>query len=305
MRKAFGIFVLAFVFAGFLSFTSFAAVRDPANYAVEYARPAIDVNCGYIDICRGKGDLVSSVLTYWWVVQPYNGQSGSFVRVDLNDSSIKFTGSGASLSVFYYSGGKLYPLSSSGLVAYDTFSGGVLGYNVYGNVGEMVTRGLSDLVPFSVQYSDSVSADQVAQIIAALQQSAQEQAQNGLDAEQDRSQTAADNSVSKGNSAISDNSASVTSGLSAFVQGLSYNGTACVWTMPRVYIPSISGVIGETTLVPEQLINFGDWLDALPSGVLVVVRSICSVAVIIFGFKEFYALIEYVLTLRGRGGDDE
>lgn len=128
---------------------------------------------------------------------------------------------------------------------------------------------------------------------------------NAGQAEKEEANNQANSSVSQGEAAIADNSAAVTDGLSSFISGLSYNGTACNWTMPRVYIPAIAGVISETTLIESQPIDFEQWLDALPSGILTIMRSVCSVAIILYGFKEFYGLIEYVLTLRGKGGSDE
>jgi hypothetical protein len=123
--------------------------------------------------------------------------------------------------------------------------------------------------------------------------------------ETDQANQQGNSSIDQGNAAIPNDSAAVTDGLSSFIQGLSYNGTACSWTMPRVYIPAIAGVIGETTLISEQPIDFAAWLNALPSGIVIVMRVICSVALILFSFKELYNMIEYVLTLRGKGGSDE
>lgn len=279
-----------------------AQAADDNVFYVNYAAPAAGDNCGYIDVYRGLSQ--APIITYFWYCS--GSDSVDNVTIWLNNDNIGFL-SASVLTVGYYSYGKFYYLgTATNQRINDSFSGGLKGYHSYGNVGALsCSVSPNNLDVFTVRNAGSVSSVQVNEIIAALQRSSQDQQENGLDAEQDRSQTAADNSVSQGNSAIPDDSAAVTDGLSSFVQGLSYNGTACSWTMPRVYIPAIAGVMGETTLISEQPIDFTGWLNALPSGVVTVMRAICSVALILYGFKELYGMIEYVLTLRGRGGNDE
>ena len=120
--------------------------------------------------------------------------------------------------------------------------------------------------------------------------------------EEQAAQSGSQSSQSDAQNALPDNSASLLNGVGGFISGMSYNGTDCKWTFPAVSLPAISGVMDSVQLTGQKDISFSDYLNVIPSNILTIMRAICSVAVIVFGFKEFYSTIEYVLTLRG-GGD--
>lgn len=85
---------------------------------------------------------------------------------------------------------------------------------------------------------------------------------------------------------------------------MSYSGTQCAWTFPALYLPEIPGVMSRTQLTSEKPIDFAYWVNQIPSDVLLLVRSVLTIALIGYCFKEFYGVIEYVLTMRG-GGNNE
>lgn len=120
--------------------------------------------------------------------------------------------------------------------------------------------------------------------------------------EKEGAQTQGDNSVSEGSSAISDNSGGFVDAMGSLASTLSATGTYCVWEFPRIYIPAIPGVIGETELISQQSIDFNFWINKIPANILLVVQSLCTAGLIIYCFKELYSTISYVLTMRKDDG---
>lgn len=94
--------------------------------------------------------------------------------------------------------------------------------------------------------------------------------------------------------------------ISAF-QGLisaaSYNGTECNWTLPSIKLPAIDGVMDEIVLTEDMEIDFEFWIGEIPTSVMMIVKSLLTAAIMVFGFKELYSLISYILTLKGGGGN--
>lgn len=94
--------------------------------------------------------------------------------------------------------------------------------------------------------------------------------------------------------------------ISAF-QGLisaaSYNGTECNWTLPSIKLPAIDGVMDEIVLTEDMEIDFEFWIDKIPTSIMMIVKSLLTAAIMVFGFKELYSLISYILTLKGGGGN--
>lgn len=109
------------------------------------------------------------------------------------------------------------------------------------------------------------------------------------------------NSVSQGSDAIQNSGQGFSDGLGGLVSSMSYSGTECKWTFPEVRMPAIKGVMKETVLIEEQPIDFGVWIDAIPSNIMLLIRSVLTGALIIYCFKELYGTISYVLTLKGSG----
>lgn len=102
---------------------------------------------------------------------------------------------------------------------------------------------------------------------------------------------------------ITDDSAGFVDSLGALSSSMSYTGTSCSWTFPTVKLPAISGVMDEVTLVESKEIDFTYWVNSIPSGILLLIQSVCTVALIVFCFKELYGAISYVLTLKGGGNE--
>lgn len=122
--------------------------------------------------------------------------------------------------------------------------------------------------------------------------------------EKNDAQSSGQGSVDDVSGAIEDKSAGFISAISNLVGSMSYNGTACAWSFPALKLPAIDGVMPEYQLTEEQPIDFEFWVNKIPADILLLVRSLLTIALIVFCFKELYGTISYVLTLKG-GGNNE
>lgn len=122
--------------------------------------------------------------------------------------------------------------------------------------------------------------------------------------EEQKAQQAANSAVDKASDSIPDKSQGFISGISTLVKSMSYDGTEAYWTFPSIKIPSIAGVTDELVLNPEMKIDFTEWVNKIPSNILEIVQIVCTIALIVFCFKELYSVISYVLTLKGGGADE-
>lgn len=117
---------------------------------------------------------------------------------------------------------------------------------------------------------------------------------------------------SSGNSAVDDLTEAVPDYSEQFIEALrefasafSYEGTEAVLPIPSIKIPCIPGLIPETVIFDGEDLDFGDYIVLLPSGLLLLVQSLLTIALIVYCFKELYDAISYVLTLRrGSGGNE-
>lgn len=122
--------------------------------------------------------------------------------------------------------------------------------------------------------------------------------------EKNEAESSGQGSVDEISGAIEDKSAGFVSAISNLVGSMNYNGTACAWSFPAIKLPAIDGVMAETQLTEEMPIDFEFWVNKIPSNILLLIRSILTIALIGYCFKELYGTISYVLTLKG-GGNNE
>lgn len=129
--------------------------------------------------------------------------------------------------------------------------------------------------------------------------------QNDLaEKEKTETQNQGEGSINDVSGAIEDKSAGFISSIGNLVSAMSYNGTSCAWKFPALKLPAIAGVMSEIKLTDEKPIDFEFWVNKMPSNVLLLVRSLLTIALIVYCFKELYNTISYVLTLKG-GGNSE
>lgn len=97
---------------------------------------------------------------------------------------------------------------------------------------------------------------------------------------------------------IPNESAGFMEALSEFAESFSYNGTSAVLPIPAITLPEIPGLIPSFTIMDEQEIDFGVYVQLLPETLLLLVQSLLTIALIVYCFKELYDTIAYVMTLR-------
>lgn len=129
--------------------------------------------------------------------------------------------------------------------------------------------------------------------------------QNQL-AEQEKTDTqnSGNDSVNDVSGSVPDKSAGMLSALQSLSNAVSYTGTVAKWKFPQMYIPAISGVTDRINLNSEMEIDFTYWINQIPQDIRTVISALATIGLVIFAFKELYALISYVLTLKG-GGNNE
>ena len=117
--------------------------------------------------------------------------------------------------------------------------------------------------------------------------------------QKNQAQVQGNDSISQGTTSIDDRGGGFSDSLGGLISPMSYNGTECAWEFPTIKLPAIPGVMGEVVLIEKQPIDFSKWVNAIPSGILLVVQSLLTIGLIVYCFKELYDTISYVLTLRG------
>lgn len=123
--------------------------------------------------------------------------------------------------------------------------------------------------------------------------------------EKDETQAAGDKSASDTESAVPSVNEGFGTSLKSFVQSMSYNGTEALLPIPRLYIPAMSNVTDEITLMNEQNYDMSAAINQyLPDTLLKLIRHLFTIALILYCVYELYGLIQYVLTLR-KGGKEE
>lgn len=120
--------------------------------------------------------------------------------------------------------------------------------------------------------------------------------------EKDEATDTGDDGVGEITDVIPDYSTGFIEGMGNLVSALSYTGTECIWKFPQLYIPEMDGISGQISLTDSEMdIDISQWVNSLPSALLTVVRSVLTIALILFCVRELYNTIQYVLTLKGGG----
>lgn len=102
---------------------------------------------------------------------------------------------------------------------------------------------------------------------------------------------------------IPDKSQGFMDAIGGLVAALSYDGTNAKLPVPAIVLPAIPGVMDELKLTDKLEVDFGYWVQQIPSNVIEVVQIICTIALIVYCFKELYSTIAYAMTLKGGGAE--
>lgn len=88
---------------------------------------------------------------------------------------------------------------------------------------------------------------------------------------------------------------SIKDAITPLITACAYTGTTSVWTLPAIKLPSISGVISETTLSEPINFDLASYVTQyVPPNILQLVQYLCTLGLIIFAIKEIISLIKEV-----------
>lgn len=103
--------------------------------------------------------------------------------------------------------------------------------------------------------------------------------------------------------ALPDKSQGFMSGIQKLANSMSYEGTDAKLTIPAIEIPAIPGLFGKCRILDEQEVDFSFFVQKMPEPVITLVQVVLTIGLIVYAFKEFYAMISYAMTLKSGGGD--
>lgn len=128
--------------------------------------------------------------------------------------------------------------------------------------------------------------------------------QGVIDSEKQEASNAGDSAAGELMDIIPNESQGFMDAIQSLVSSMSYNGTEAKLPVPAIKIPAIAGVMDEIKLTDELSVDFGYWVHRMPNGALMLVQILCTIALIVYCFKELYSTIAYAMTLRGGGSSE-
>ena len=103
--------------------------------------------------------------------------------------------------------------------------------------------------------------------------------------------------------ALPDPSTDVLASLKSLTYATAYNGTDAVLPIPAIVLPGIDGLFPETVIWEGAEFDFGYYIGFIPASLLILVRSLFTIAIVLYCVYEFKGIISYCLTLReSKGG---
>lgn len=128
--------------------------------------------------------------------------------------------------------------------------------------------------------------------------------QGVIDSEKQEVSNAGDSAAGELMDIIPNESQGFMDAIQSLVSSMSYSGTDAKLPVPAITIPAIPGVMDAIQLTDELSVDFGYWVQQLPGGVLKLVQILCTIALIVYCFKELYGMIAYAMTLKGGGSSE-
>lgn len=304
-------------------------------YTIDFQKPTVNDYNAYIEVLFKKQNNEKVVQVYTFSVigqsSPNNSPSGpdtsdyiltatssnlklkvvnypkefkfvsTWIRSDTNvyDVYTYSKGSVQEMNLWFESGWTVLSVKGYGNITYNSLDNGINDFTVVYGENSAIYNILKGVEIATKNSTDEVIAndDKNTQAIIDNQNQIQQNEKN-------ETQTQGQSSVDDLSGAVEDKSEGFISSIGNLVSAMSYNGTECAWSFPEVKLPAISGVMAETKLIDSQPIDFAYWVNKIPANILLVVRSLLTIGLIVYCFKELYSTISYVLTLKG-GGDSE
>lgn len=92
--------------------------------------------------------------------------------------------------------------------------------------------------------------------------------------------------------------------LTSLANSMVTTNTSATLTFPAMTIPAIDGLFDSVTLNQPLTIDFGTYIRMIPDKIMTLIKSLLTIALIVFCVKELYSMISYVLTLKGGSADE-
>lgn len=129
-----------------------------------------------------------------------------------------------------------------------------------------------------------------------------DQMQNVMDNEKEQSKDEGNKFVDQILDKLPDPSQGVLSALGDLTSAINYTGTDAPLKIPAIVLPGIGGLFPETELWGGAEFSFSEYMEMLPSGLLTLVKSLFTIAIVLFCVFELKGIISYCLTLREKDG---
>ena len=318
-------------------FVSMPVSASSNVYTIDFQKPAVNDYSGYFEVLCEKADGSKVVMIHSWSVVGVQGTTTSEhyipfsckVQANITSSSMSWVvtcptygnanvvytwirsdtqvfdvwnvtgGPPTNVNCFFESGWTIKSVKAYGNATYTSVDNGINDFTVVYGENSAIYNILKGVEIASNNGTDRVIQNEKENTQAIIDNQNQ-LAQN----EKNETQTQGQSSVDDLKGAVDDKSTGFVNSIQSLVGAMSYNGTECSWSFPEVKLPAISGIMAETKLIDSQPIDFAYWVNKIPSNILLVVRSLLTIGLIVYCFKELYSTISYVLTLKG-GGDSE
>lgn len=126
--------------------------------------------------------------------------------------------------------------------------------------------------------------------------------QGVIDNEKQEAQSSGNQFVDQILGALPDPSTKVLGALKGLTDATSYTGTKAALTIPPIVLPGIGDLFPTTEIWCGAEFDFGEYIEYLPSTLLTLVRSLFTIAIVLYCVYELKGIISYCLTLRSNKG---
>lgn len=126
--------------------------------------------------------------------------------------------------------------------------------------------------------------------------------QNVMDAEKDQAGAAGNEFVDQILDVLPDSSTEILGALKGLTDAMSYTGTEAVIPIPGITLPGIDGLIPRTQIWGGVDFDLGEYVAMMPDKLLSLVRSLFTIAIVLFCAYELKGIVSYCLTLKENKG---
>ncbi len=129
-----------------------------------------------------------------------------------------------------------------------------------------------------------------------------DQMQNVMDTEKEQANEEGNKFVDQILDKLPDPSQGILDALGDLTAAINYTGTDATLAIPAIVLPGIDGLFPETEIWGGADFSFSDYVEMMPSGLLTLVKSLFTIAIVLFCVYELKGIISYCLTLREKDG---